>query len=1423
MAYDAGTIDATLTLNRNPFTAGIAAAKTQARGLERQKIKVNVGVELNQRDVQRVKATLRELSKRVVARASVNVDRRAFDKLVVDLKRFARTTYTARARINTSSAEANLRRLDRQINNVRRRLRDLGGDSSRFGNDASNGFGRANSRFERLAALIISAAPVISSALVSIVGVVGALGGAFGVLAAGVGAFALVAVPALQAINEATKTNTKTAAENASAQKALRHAQESVARARETAAQNEVQSARRIGDAQRALLRTREDAAEGAARAARAVQDAERGLITAQRTAKKAQEDLNRARKDAVEELEDLKLALRGGALNEEQAILDLEEAQLKFNEAVASGTSGNELKQLELNVRQASLAVDEAKERFGDLKQESDEWAKTGIEGSKGVQDAQENLADANQGIKDAERDLADARAEQVKQAIDGHRAIEDAERNLFEVQADAAQQRIEDQRAIRDAVEDLRDVQTQQIDEAIQKYNLLSPAMKRAADALKILKDQFKELQKQTEEAVADAFIENFRAAGVLLGTLAPVINATADGFAKIGKLMQQYFGSPEWLKFRDFVAANISPIMEKFFLIIAYGTQGVMNLIMAFKPLTDWMLDALVTGMKDFANWTNSLSDDPAFIQFMDRVKEATPAVLEFLGKFLRFVWDLAIALEPLGTLILKAFNGLFDALHMIPPEWLGAIALGIGAIWAAIALGATGPVGLLIGAIAGVAAGLSSLYSTNESFRGSVDNFVDSLKAGFLPIWTTIADAWEQRVQPALDKLWDAIKNNIGPVLEDLWAQFQEKILPSLQHLADIIFNIVIPAIIDWFTAAQPVFAWFIDIVGTVLITVFQGLIDFIAGAFQIIGGLLSAFTALFSGDWQGFLDGLKVAWQGLWDAIGAILNTAWDLIKLAVKAAGDAIVGLMKTIANIFRDPINWVINFVVNDGILDAWNTVMGWIGAEGLKVGRVPELPAFASGGPVSDKTSGGRVTGRGSETSDDVLARLSKDEFVVRGDIAKKTHRFLAALNAGQAEAIQAAGGPGKLASFAGGGAVGGAVARAQQIASAMSGKPYIWGGAGPGGADCSGYQSIITNALRGEANPYHRVGSTGNFPWPGFVGGLNSAYAIGAFKGNPGHMAGTLAGVNVESGGSHGNVAYGGPAVGADSSQFNIQASLPQVGGAFAPGGGGGGGFAMPDFLGMARDLFGKLLNLDGWPGKTGALMDSAKEVPMALVNKVMEAAIKRIEDWIASFFSFFTGGAGANVTGPVVDQVRAVANAFGWGSGPEWDAISKIVQKESGWNPNAANPTSSARGLFQKMTSIHGPVEGTAGGQAQWGLSYIKSRYGTPSAAWNFHLSHGSYDNGGLLQPGATLAMNATGRPEKVSTYDQWNEVTKGGVSSDEIAGIVRSVIEELGTEGGDTFNVMLPERATVRELADTIRFQKRVNGKGRYSR
>ncbi|MFF0788240.1 transglycosylase SLT domain-containing protein [Streptomyces spiralis] len=80
--------------------------------------------------------------------------------------------------------------------------------------------------------------------------------------------------------------------------------------------------------------------------------------------------------------------------------------------------------------------------------------------------------------------------------------------------------------------------------------------------------------------------------------------------------------------------------------------------------------------------------------------------------------------------------------------------------------------------------------------------------------------------------------------------------------------------------------------------------------------------------------------------------------------------------------------------------------------------------------------------------------------------------------------------------------------------------------------------------------------------------------------------------------------------------------------------------------------------------------------------------------------------------------------------------QFNAFSRIVEHESGWNPHATNASSGAYGLVQalpasKMSSAGADWKTNPKTQIKWGLDYMNSRYGSPAKAWSFWQAHGWY--------------------------------------------------------------------------------------------
>ena len=83
----------------------------------------------------------------------------------------------------------------------------------------------------------------------------------------------------------------------------------------------------------------------------------------------------------------------------------------------------------------------------------------------------------------------------------------------------------------------------------------------------------------------------------------------------------------------------------------------------------------------------------------------------------------------------------------------------------------------------------------------------------------------------------------------------------------------------------------------------------------------------------------------------------------------------------------------------------------------------------------------------------------------------------------------------------------------------------------------------------------------------------------------------------------------------------------------------------------------------------------------------------------------------------------------------GSAQQFSCLENLWGKESGWNPNAQNPSSTAYGIPQFLNSTWAStgIAKTSDGyrQIDAGLIYIDSRYGSPCGAWAHSQSTGWY--------------------------------------------------------------------------------------------
>ena len=92
-------------------------------------------------------------------------------------------------------------------------------------------------------------------------------------------------------------------------------------------------------------------------------------------------------------------------------------------------------------------------------------------------------------------------------------------------------------------------------------------------------------------------------------------------------------------------------------------------------------------------------------------------------------------------------------------------------------------------------------------------------------------------------------------------------------------------------------------------------------------------------------------------------------------------------------------------------------------------------------------------------------------------------------------------------------------------------------------------------------------------------------------------------------------------------------------------------------------------------------------------------------------------------------------QAMLPEFGF-SADQFSCLDSLWTKESGWDPSADNPTSSAYGIPQalpgeKMASAGADWATNPATQIRWGLGYIAEVYGSPCSTWAFSVANNWY--------------------------------------------------------------------------------------------
>lgn len=637
------------------------------------------------------------------------------------------------------------------------------------------------------------------------------------------------------------------------------------------------------------------------------------------------------------------------------------------------------------------------------------------------------------------------------------------------------------------------------------------------------------------------------------------------------------------------------------------------------------------------------------------------------------------------------------------------------------------------------------------------------------------------------------------------LFDLW----QRIWPTMSSLLEFIVNSVLIPVINFLKGAFEVFwtflKWGIDKIVVPILKVFssvaEGVFNFIKWAIEnVVSPAVGFFVDLF----KGAVSGVTSIWEGL---------------------------------KKVFAKPIKFFIETVINDGIVPAWNTVMGWIGKEdewGWEGLKVPGALNYHSGGVLP-----GHSVGKDNLHFRDQYGRglnlaggegIMRQEFVSAVGGKKGIDKLNEDARHGRLNRVLPVENHATFAGQAGypGYANGGVIDAMMRIVRAKYPMLTMTSGYRPGDSGNHG-AGLATDWSNGSGNTPQQLALARDiaktypgsreliYDAPGWSGNIKSGQNVGAF-------------------GQYYTLAQAGPHHNHVHWAMSTPPTMPFGGGVFEGGDSGGvGGFInpIPGYIDKLKGLFSgiseKLSPEASKYGTYGKLVLGAGE---RVVDGVIDAATDKLKSMAQSLISAITGGGDSvdlsDISGSLVASVEEVFSRHGF-TGEQWEAAKWIINRESGWNPTAQNPSSTAYGLFQFLDSTWAEVGASKTSdpvlQADAGAKYMKGRYGNPVGAKAFWEQNGWYDQGGEANGIGVMQKNVL-QPERVLSPLQTRAF------NDFVYGLMPELIRSFKRNPADIGGLLNKLNRGVGEIARELRegtiagfqsqmlgtFRKRLDGK-----
>lgn len=253
-----------------------------------------------------------------------------------------------------------------------------------------------------------------------------------------------------------------------------------------------------------------------------------------------------------------------------------------------------------------------------------------------------------------------------------------------------------------------------------------------------------------------------------------------------------------------------------------------------------------------------------------------------------------------------------------------------------------------------------------------------NFATKLEVGKRAVQNFMAEVGERLIE-ALGVAYEWISDKLGPVFDWLAREILPPVISVFTEIKNVLVEQIFPIFERLWDWVKVILGPAMEALGRIVSTVWQAIWGVISWAWELISGVFEVLKNVLYFDlteaWISLQTTVSDAWNGIWGAIKSVWDNYLfpffrglgqiftDYISDPFWTAVNAMRTAWEGVKNWFAAPINWVIDHVINGGVISFINVITGALGLDSLHIPNVSRIasPTAATGG------GGGGGGGRG------------------------------------------------------------------------------------------------------------------------------------------------------------------------------------------------------------------------------------------------------------------------------------------------------------------------------------------------------------------------------------------------------------------------------------------------------------------------